>query len=1461
MRQQSEDIMSEQVNNLREQSAGASENEMATKPHLHDRITEAYYGKMGDEFARSTRDRVHWICSVVNGKRVLDVGCSQGIAAVLLGREGKTVIGIDVMERSVEQAREYLAQEAISVQEQVNFIHGGFLTADLGTHGFDTVIMTEVLEHLTHPEAFISAAAKRLGKNGRLIVTVPFGVNDFLDHKKTFYFGEPWRLIIKNFNIDEVKLFGKWIGFVATLRTGEETLTSVLSLEDVVAQTEAAFQEIERHLLKRVNTLAKEASEIRANLRAMVEQNAALKTSAAESEATRAGLVQALTELKERSQRTENTLEVLRTEMRATEARISAEKTRLSRENASLEVQLEEQKRKISNINEALRDSKAAYDAVQVEILELKFVASEKDKEISRLVAELSASERWAKHHEIEAQKKSLALEAERTAHLESEKQRLLTEYRAEEMASRLVNHETELEHAKQNLRERTKEVAFLQSRLEQLRAEQEDKEEELTRLSEEIDASKARELALREETEALRGLVEKESRAAETQEEKRIEADARASALNDHLAAKQAEISALWSAFEQQDAELNEQKERFSWDLITAEETALLWLEELERQSSALSEAQKQITALEGALDTREEDYRAEKQDLFDKLEASRKDAAMLQTMIDTAEKEKRRLAVHAAAMEEKKVLADERADRQRKTLSFRLGNTLIFGFKSWKGLRRLPFDLIKLKREWTNYQREENRTLPRLVGENSSKKTCEPRENTSSYWQFDDILEDCGLLKDVSLDQRNPIWCRIAVVSGQELIIEANLECSDINGGGDRKAVLLFNAFDAVGGLVDKPMGNLAKSSHFKAYFKYLPCTQNKLQKLHNFIVPEGIGEIRLGVCGFNQRDDEQVVLRELRATPKPDMSQTTQFLPPRALVTKQQLTKTPHWSRFLVDELLPHSVMAMLDVEGAENRHAKSIIVRVVYYDKDQEEIQPPYSGLLLSKTVGAFSYINAEGDRLVQLIPPRGAVEAAIGLQHWNAKGAVWLTSAVACKAEMHPKEVSSRSIIKLGDKPEVPARLLANIKVAAILDEFTMECFRMEVDLTRITPDNWERQIEEAQPDLLFVESCWFGNGNTWGGLMYGFTSNGPNRTDDLLKVIGYCRKKDIPTVFWAKEDPIHFSRFGPTAKLFDYVYTTDANMVPEYRKAYGIDAEPLSFFCQPRIHNPVPWIIRNDKTAFAGSYYSDKIERCEDFHTIIQGLAEAGVDYDIYDRCLKRGVENLQFPEHFKKHVVGHLEPHEMWKAYKGYRYTVNLNTVKHSPTMFARRVYESLASGTPVISNYSEGVITQFGGIVCASDRQQDIVAYVEHLRDPEVYAAVSSQGVRETLGRHTLADRLEKVCEQLGLPVVPHLPLANAIYTAGSDQEVELARAHFQMQSYHRKRLVINLENSNVLYPYLNRNSEEEVFRVLTEFAKPLDGIEVHMNLKQKYPATHLEDAAIKTQYACGQLVDQLR
>ena len=91
--------------------------------NFEDRISEVYYGGLSSErLTRRARDRIHWMCKNVIGDKVLDIGCSQGIASILLGREGYSVVGIDTNSAAIEFANTDLAKEAEEVQARVTFI-------------------------------------------------------------------------------------------------------------------------------------------------------------------------------------------------------------------------------------------------------------------------------------------------------------------------------------------------------------------------------------------------------------------------------------------------------------------------------------------------------------------------------------------------------------------------------------------------------------------------------------------------------------------------------------------------------------------------------------------------------------------------------------------------------------------------------------------------------------------------------------------------------------------------------------------------------------------------------------------------------------------------------------------------------------------------------------------------------------------------------------------------------------------------------------------------------------------------------------------------------------------------------------------------------------------------------------------------------------------------------------------
>jgi SAM-dependent methyltransferase/uncharacterized coiled-coil protein SlyX len=252
---------------------------------IGDRISDAYYGVMGDAFARKVRQRVHWIAEQVQGHAVLDIGCSQGIGCILLGREGHAVEGVDIDAGAIARANEYLAHEPDSVRTNVTFRNADFMGADFDERRFSTIVMGEVLEHLVRPQAFIARAYDLLEEGGSIVVTVPFGINDFPDHKRTFYLAEMTRLLHPAFDLSEPRYFGRWIGFVGTRRN---TLVNDAPADLTIAATaslESAFYKIERELVDRVVDLKAALIESRAKAQ---EANTARKEAlASQAEALR----------------------------------------------------------------------------------------------------------------------------------------------------------------------------------------------------------------------------------------------------------------------------------------------------------------------------------------------------------------------------------------------------------------------------------------------------------------------------------------------------------------------------------------------------------------------------------------------------------------------------------------------------------------------------------------------------------------------------------------------------------------------------------------------------------------------------------------------------------------------------------------------------------------------------------------------------------------------------------------------------------------------------------------------------------------------------------------------------------------------------------------------------------------------------------------------------------------------
>ena len=164
-----------------------------------------------------------------------------------------------------------------------------------------------------------------------------------------------------------------------------------------------------------------------------------------------------------------------------------------------------------------------------------------------------------------------------------------------------------------------------------------------------------------------------------------------------------------------------------------------------------------------------------------------------------------------------------------------------------------------------------------------------------------------------------------------------------------------------------------------------------------------------------------------------------------------------------------------------------------------------------------------------------------------------------------------------------------------MRAAVILDDFSALAFGSEWNcIAAVAPFLVGASCRDSPVDLLFVESAWNGQQGAMGRQDVGPEHAGPS---PLAQLTAWCREQGIPTVFWNKEDPPHYDDFLAAAKLFDFVFTSDATKIEDYVKISDTTAwHVLPFAAQPLIHNPVRpkygWHDRD--VAFGGMYFAEK---------------------------------------------------------------------------------------------------------------------------------------------------------------------------------------------------------------------------------------------------------------------------
>lgn len=267
----------------------------------------------------------------------------------------------------------------------------------------------------------------------------------------------------------------------------------------------------------------------------------------------------------------------------------------------------------------------------------------------------------------------------------------------------------------------------------------------------------------------------------------------------------------------------------------------------------------------------------------------------------------------------------------------------------------------------------------------------------------------------------------------------------------------------------------------------------------------------------------------------------------------------------------------------------------------------------------------------------------------------------------------------------------------NLRIAVVCDNLTWANFKAETDAVYITPATWRTTMEQFRPNVFFCEAAWKGLHNEWEGRVFHDRTLSVDNRFILKDILCYCKKAHIPTVFWNKEDTPAFDddpySFIDTAMLFDHIFTTAVECISRYQKKGHSSVHLMMFGYSEKLFH-FQALPEDDHTAvFLGSWYAMHPERCQEMSQMFDWLLSMGMNLEIYDRMSADQLPDRQYPEKYRPYLHEGVPYEETGQIMSKATYVININTVKNSKTMFARRVFEAMACGRIVISNESLGM------------------------------------------------------------------------------------------------------------------------------------------------------------------------
>lgn len=461
-------------------------------------------------------------------------------------------------------------------------------------------------------------------------------------------------------------------------------------------------------------------------------------------------------------------------------------------------------------------------------------------------------------------------------------------------------------------------------------------------------------------------------------------------------------------------------------------------------------------------------------------------------------------------------------------------------------------------------------------------------------------------------------------------------------------------------------------------------------------------------------------------------------------------------------------------------------KDLVLEVRFFDANNNIVLADEKHYARSKLFDAYLYLEASNElknRTISLHVPKMSARLELLISLFNPKVSAKLVGELYCGDDVlhnsnsiNRREYFDRLLLQAKEIPlSNGSRHFQKFDLTiGVIGDVYMFNFYKDVcrDVIYLSPDNFETKFSEKKFDVIIYTTCWKGiNNEEWKGVK--FRAKPKN---SLESIISLGKKQNAKLVFQSIEDPSNYDYFIPIAQKFDYVITTDSDCIERYKHDCGHDNVFYGEYgFNPQLNNPIG-CRRNIENAFffAGSYPVRYKERCDDMQIVLDSIVNSGGEVLIADRNYGSDDESVAYPSEYTSFVVPPVEHSLLQRLHKLFRYNLNFNSIKTSPTMCAMRVYELQAQCNGLVSNYSNSVYNNFPGIKIVP-YAQDFSSYIQTDESWEEYR-IKAHNSREVLNNKTSFDVFRSLMKNIGMfEISNEVPYSIAVITDGDQMRAQ--------------------------------------------------------------------------------------